>query len=186
MGEHRERPRREVNEIRGVYGPEQQRDLEKRHIGLQKRPGSRQRGNFQSLSTGRQNNSERRIWVWPLWGELDLCSVFKIIQCIIYLTHTLKPEKIKLACINLPIYAHLFIHTQCIHSNTVCFCVHILYVSIIYSILNSFIFFKAPAQRHNRHSVDIGLIALTHLTRDFILFFSCVVLESTPPCKSQR
>ena len=34
MGEHRERPRREVNEIRGVYGPEQHRDLEKRHIGL--------------------------------------------------------------------------------------------------------------------------------------------------------
>lgn len=34
MGEHRERPRRDVNEIRGVYGPEQQRDLEKRQTGL--------------------------------------------------------------------------------------------------------------------------------------------------------
>ena len=31
-GDHRVRPRREVNEIRGVYGPEQQRDPEGRHM----------------------------------------------------------------------------------------------------------------------------------------------------------
>jgi len=34
MGECRVRSRREVNEIRGVYGPEQQRDLEERQTGL--------------------------------------------------------------------------------------------------------------------------------------------------------
>lgn len=34
MGERRVRPRREVSEIRGVYGPEQPRDLKERQTGL--------------------------------------------------------------------------------------------------------------------------------------------------------
>lgn len=36
-GDHRVRPRREVNEIRGVYGPEQRRDPEGRQTGYRKR-----------------------------------------------------------------------------------------------------------------------------------------------------
>lgn len=32
MGIHRIRPKRELHEVRGAYGPEQQRELEGRHI----------------------------------------------------------------------------------------------------------------------------------------------------------
>lgn len=64
MGEQGETKEREVSENQRVYGPEQPRD----HEGRQdyERLGSGQR-NLQSLSTGKQNNSEKRIWARPFW-----------------------------------------------------------------------------------------------------------------------
>lgn len=71
--------------------------------------------------------------------------------------HTLKPENIKPAWINILIYTQLFIHTYYIHLNILYFCVHILYKHNICH-FKIFAIIHSTSPGHSIYLINIGLI----------------------------
>lgn len=76
MGAHGVRPKRGVHEARGVYGQEQQMELEGRQIRYRKCKAEAREG-ISEFFFWQVEFAREEVQAWPLWGELNLCSAFK-------------------------------------------------------------------------------------------------------------